>query len=70
MATWSGKIIRAKLNPGSKALDVLDPNTWEGGVVPGPRDVAWFAGIYKFNSTVETTYEKNYKTVGHARPDY
>ncbi len=70
MATWSGKIIRAKLNTGSKALDVLDPNTWEGGEVPGPRDVAWFAGSHKNNVTLEVNNEKSYKTFGHARPDY
>lgn len=48
-------IIYAKFNSGSEARNVLDPNTWIGGVVPGPNDVArlWYAGI-------STTREQGY----------
>ena len=48
-------IIYAKFNSGSESRNVLDPNTWVGGVVPGPNDVArlWYAGI---NSAYEQSY--------------
>lgn len=54
--------IYAKVNTGSNALNVLDPNTWIGGVVPGPNDVARFWGPYKSSanewstSTLQKTY--------------
>ncbi len=54
--------IYAKVNTGSNALNVLDPNTWIGGVVPGPNDVARFWGPYK-SSTKEwsqSTIQKSY----------
>ena len=48
-------IIYAKFNSGSEARNVLDPNMWVGGVVPGPNDVArfWYAGI---NASYENSY--------------
>ena len=57
-------IIYAKFNSGSEALNVLDPNTWIGGVVPGPNDVArlWYAGI---NASYEQNYFDQYFYYGH-----
>ena len=64
-------IIYAKFNSGSEARNVLDPNTWIGGVVPGPNDVArlWYAGI---SAAQEQSYFDQYFYYGHrdggARP--
>jgi len=56
-------IIYAKFNSGSESRNVLDPNTWVGGVVPGPNDVArlWYAGI---NSAQEQSYLDQNQTYG------
>ena len=44
-------IIYAKYNSSTASLNVLDPDTWVGGVVPGKNDVArfWYAGISTTN---------------------
>jgi len=56
-------IIYAKFNSGSESRNVLDPNTWIGGVVPGPNDVArlWYAGI---NTSHEQTNLDTYFNYG------
>ena len=42
-------------------LDVLDPNTWNGGVVPGPADTAVFP-----DAPYTVTNETYNNTPGHA----
>ena len=48
-------IIQAKFNGSPHVWNPLDPNNWEGGVVPGKNDVARFK---RFNS-VYSSYENN-----------
>ncbi len=60
--------ITAVTNTGSSPLNVLDPNTWEGGAVPGTGDIArfphrvvtayYYGPLDTINET-ETTYQTN-----------
>ena len=63
MATYT-----AVTNTGSSPLNVLDPNTWEGGVVPGAGDnaifphrvsTAYYYGPLDTINETETTYRNN-----------
>ena len=60
--------IYAKYNSSSVAMNPLDPDTWVGGVVPGPDDIARFyyyqntgAGS-SFNGT--SAYTSTYVSLG------
>ena len=46
--------IYAKYNSSSVAMNPLDPDTWVGGVVPGPDDIARF--YYYQNTSMGQTF--------------
>ena len=57
-------IIYAKINTGSAPFNVLDPTSWVGDVVPGPNDVARFAGP-EINTAYEWSYQDLSMTYGN-----
>ena len=52
--------IIAKLNHTGSMWNPLDPNNWQGGVVPGPNDIAQF---YRYGTSA--TYESNSQVYNH-----
>ena len=57
-------IIYAKFSFDTESKNVLDPDTWVGGVVPGKDDVArfWYQGI-------NATYESTKHSLGYGQRD-